>query len=65
MPMQNKRIKAENEAFVGARVCRMSQLLPGNRHDARMWAQLGPLSHRQYEKPAPRNSMKLQPSGDT
>ena len=41
----------------------MSQRLPANRHDARMWAQLGPLSDCQCEEPA-RNSMKLQPRAD-
>jgi hypothetical protein len=29
-----------------------------------MWAQLGLLSHCEYEKPALRKSMKLQPGGD-
>ena len=40
MPMPEQRIKGENKLFFGARVCRLSQPLPGNRHDARMWAQL-------------------------
>ena len=30
-----------------------------------MWAQLGPVSRCQYEKPALRKNMKLQPSVDT
>ena len=53
MPTASERLKAENGAlFLGARACRMSQRLPENRHDARMWAQLGPLSDCQYEEPA-------------
>jgi hypothetical protein len=39
--------------------------MPGNRHDAQMWAQLGPLSHCQCERPVLRKNMKLQPSADT
>jgi hypothetical protein len=33
--------------------------------DARMWAQLGPLSHYQYEKAVLPKNLKFQPSADT
>jgi hypothetical protein len=43
IPMPNNEKGPRTRLFRSARVCRMSQLLPGNRHDAQMWAQFSPL----------------------